>query len=142
MGTLSTTAPPAKRSAGRGLLWAGIGLSLLGVALCVAQYSLGYLIVPWYLPVLTTLGALLLLCAAARRLTVTRVVVFGLLAAFAGLQWLFFLSHSTLPPYEGPARQGEKLPAFRTTLASGRPFTEEDLRDGTNSVLVFFRGRW
>jgi hypothetical protein len=108
----------------------------------MVQYSLGHLIEPWYLPVLTTLGALLLLWSLARRVTVVRVAALGLLAALAAFQWLVLVSFSQLPPYEGPARQGEKLPAFHTTLADGRPFTDRDLQDGTNRVLVFNRGRW
>ena len=29
-----------------------------------------------------------------------------------------------------------------STFADGRPFTDEDLRDGSRHVMVFFRGRW
>ena len=47
-----------------------------------------------------------------------------------------------LPDYAGPAQAGAKLPAFRTTLADGQAFTEQDLEDGTFRVLTFFRGRW
>jgi hypothetical protein len=142
MGILSTTAPANERSRGRAYFWAGIGLCLLGLALVVVQYSLKQLIVPWYTPALTTLGALLLLGSVARRRSIVRVIALGLVAALAGFEWYFLVSLTRLPAYEGPARAGQKIPAFRTTLADGRPFTEQDLQEGTPSVLVFFRGRW
>ena len=41
-----------------------------------------------------------------------------------------------------PAQPGNKVPAFATTLADGRTFTNHDLENGSNSVLIFFRGRW
>jgi cytochrome oxidase Cu insertion factor (SCO1/SenC/PrrC family) len=47
---------------------------------------------------------------------------------------------SKLPAYEGPARAGDKLPAFTTTRADGSPFTEKNLQSGQPSALVFFRG--
>ncbi len=54
----------------------------------------------------------------------------------------FRADRAKLPAYAGPAQAGQTLPAFRTTLADGRAFTEQDLQDGAFSVLVFFRGRW
>ena len=142
MGTLSATALANERPRGRAYFWAGLGLCLLGLALVMAQYHLKLLIVPWYAPALTTLGALLLLGSVARRQSVIRVLALGLVAALAAFEWYFLVSLTRLPAYEGPARAGQKIPAFRTTLADGRPFTEQDLQDGTPSVLVFFRGRW
>ena len=46
------------------------------------------------------------------------------------------------PPYAGPAKMGEKLPAFTATLADGSPFTNSNLQEGKPTVLVFFRGHW
>jgi hypothetical protein len=138
----STTAPAADRSRGRGSLWAGIAVGLLGIPLYVVQFQLGTLTVPWYQPALATLGAILLLSAVARRRSVTRLIALVLVAAFAGLDWYFVVSMSKLPSYEGPARVGQKMPAFRTAKADGRPFTEKDLQDGKFNVLVFNRGRW
>jgi hypothetical protein len=137
-----TTAHVTSRSHGRAYFWLGIGVSLLGIALCVAQYSLKQLIVPWYLPVLGTVGAVLLLASVALRPSVVRIVVLGLLAALAGFEWYFLLSASRLPAYAGPAQTGKQFPAFATTLADGRPFTEKELQAGMPTVLVFFRGRW
>jgi len=142
MTDVSTAAPATDRSRGRGLLWAGIAVGLLGIPLYVVQYSLGMLTVPWYQPALATLGAFLLLGAVARRRSITRLIALVLVAAFAGLDWYFVASLSKLPSYEGPARVGQKMPAFRTVKADGTPFTEKDLQDGKFSVLVFNRGRW
>jgi len=142
MTNVSATAPATDRSRGRGLLWIGIAVGLSGIPLYVVQFSLGMLSVPWYQPALATLGALLLLCAVARRRSISRLIALVLIAAFAGLDWYFVASVSKLPSYEGPARVGQKMPAFRTARADGRPFTEKDLQDGKFNVLVFNRGRW
>jgi hypothetical protein len=115
---------------------------LLGLALVMVQIRLGYLVVPWYSPVLATVGAVLLLAAVAQRRSIPRILGLVLLTAFAGLEWYALGWLVKLPDYEGPARPGEPFPAFRTALADGRPFTDRDLRDGTRRVLVFFRGRW
>jgi hypothetical protein len=131
-----------QRSRGRTSFWAGICICLLGLVLATIQFGLKYLFVPWYSPVLATLGALLLLVAVAIRVSVPRVIGLVLVAAFAGLQWYFLVALIKLPPYEGPARAGEPFPAFTATLADARPFTEADLKDGSWHVLVFFRGRW
>jgi hypothetical protein len=49
---------------------------------------------------------------------------------------------SRLPAYTGPVQEGKPFPAFATTWADGRPFTDADLRQSQPTVLVFFRGRW
>ena len=137
MASFSTTAPP-----GRALFWAGIGVCLLGVALMAAQFGMKVLVVPWYAPALATLGALLLLMAIARRLSIVRVLALLLVAALAGFQWYFIVTLMKLPTYEGSAQAGTPFPAFASSLADGRPFTEADTRDGSRRVMVFFRGRW
>jgi len=138
----ATTPSANLRSRGRGYFWAGIGACLLGLALTAVQFGLKHLAVPWYSPVLATLGAFLLLVAVARRRSIPRLIALGLVAALAGFQWYFLGSLIKLPAYEGPAQAGKQLPAFSTTLADGRPFTDADLRDGSRHVLAFFRGRW
>jgi hypothetical protein len=129
-------------STGRGLLWSGIGLAILAIVLGIIQYVLQILVVPWQVPIVTTLGALLLLVSVTRRFTLTRVIAVVLITALAGLEWVFMASLSKLPEYTGPVRAGLKIPAFQTALADGRPFTDQNLQDGTPSVLIFFRGRW
>src|SRR4029079_11053980 len=97
---------------------------------------------PWQIPAVTTIGALLLVLSISHRRSVTRILAFVVIAALAGVEWFFMISLSRLPDYTGPARAGVEIPAFQTTLADGRSFTDRDLHDGTASVLTFFRGRW
>jgi hypothetical protein len=134
--------PKTDRSAGRGLLWAGIGLAALAIALVAIQWSLHILIVPWYVPIVTAMGALLVLWSLTRRVGIVRVLVLVLLAALAGFEWYALAEGGKLPEYTGPARAGEKLPPFETMLSDGRSFTQNDLEDGQHRVLTFFRGRW
>ena len=142
MATATAPSPVIERSRGRGYLWLGIILAILAIVLGVAQYSFALLVVPWQVPIVTTLGVMLLLVSISRRRTVTRIIVLVLITALAGLEWYFLLSFSRLPNYRGPAQAGVKLPAFQTTLADGRTFTDKDLQDGTPRVMTFFRGRW
>jgi hypothetical protein len=142
MAALATTPSTVSRASGRGYFWAGIIACLLGPAALFAQVKLQYLSVPWYSPILATLGAFLLLVAVFSRRSIPRLIALVLVAAFAGLQWYFLAVLMKLPEYTGPARKGEPIPAFHTTLADGRSFTEEDLRDGSRHAMVFFRGRW
>jgi FtsH-binding integral membrane protein len=139
---LPTTSPSSKRSRGRVYFWAGIGLCLLGLVLAIIQFGLKYLFVPWYSPVLATLGAVLLFLSVAWRRSLPRIAALVLVTAFAGFQWYFLASMVKLPDYQGPAQPGKQLPQFRAMFADGQPFTEADLRDGSRRVMTFFRGRW
>src|SRR4051812_12057301 len=132
---MATVSPPIERSTGRVSFWAGLAVCLLGVALAYAQFNMKRLVVPWYSPALATLGALLLLLALSRRVSVVRVIALLLVTAFAGFQWYFLGVLMKAPAYEGPALAGSRLPAFRATFADGRPFTEVDLRDGSRRVM-------
>jgi hypothetical protein len=131
-----------QRSRGRGYFWAGLGVCALGLALVFVQISLHQLFVPWYSPVLATIGAFLLFLSVARRRTIPRIAGLVLVALFAGFQWYAIGILSKLPDYEGPAKVGKQLPAFQATLADGRSFTEANFHDGSRRLLVFFRGRW
>jgi hypothetical protein len=139
---IPTTSPANERSRGRAYFWAGIGTCLLGLGLVFVQFGLKHLFVPWYSPVMATIGAVLLLLSVARRRSNPRVVVLVLVTAFAGFQWYFLASMMKLPDYTGPAQAGKQLSPFSVTCADGRRFTDADLRDGSRRVLVFFRGRW
>ena len=139
---IPTTSPATDRCRGRAYFWAGIAACLLGVALVYVQFRLKHLFVPWYSPVLATVGAVLLLLSVARRWSILRVIALVLVAVLAGFEWYVVASFLKLPDYEGPVRAGQKLPSFSATLASGRTFTEADLQDGSRRVMVFFRGRW
>jgi hypothetical protein len=140
----TTTVPQiAAPAAGRGYLWGGLGLAVLAIVLCVVQFVvLRRLVAPWHLPALTTLGAVLLFVALAQRRSVTRIVVFALVAALAAFEWHFLMNLTALPGYTGPAQTGQPMPAFQTKLADGSAFSDSDLRDGVPTVMVFFRGRW
>lgn len=137
-----TTISSTDVARGRGYVWAGLGVCVLALVLVGVQYALKQFVVPWYLPVLSTLGVLMLLVAVSRRRSVTRIMLLVLLGALTGFEWYFLISFSKLPSYEGPAQIAQRIPEFETTLADGRTFTDQDLADGTPTVLTFFRGRW
>ena len=140
--SFSTSATHEHRK-GRSFLWAGIILCVLALLLCMVQFGLlKYLEDPWYVPMLTTLGVLLVLGSAMKRLTLVRIGVLILLAGLALFEWYFLIVLARLPEYKGPAQTGTTVPAFQTRLADGRSFTEKDLQDGRETALVFFRGRW
>lgn len=142
MSSIASTPSANQRSRGRSYFWAGIVVCVLGAGAAVAQFALKYLGMPWYSPVLATLGAILLVVAVARRRTVPRLIALVLVTAFAGLQWYFVVSFLKPPVYEGPVQVGKQMPPFRVAIADGSPFTEANLRDGSRHVLAFFRGRW
>jgi len=142
MATVATAPAATERSRGRPYVWAGVGACVLGVVLAVVQFSLKFLFVPWYSPVLATLGAFLILGALASRRSIPRVIALVLVAAFAGFQWYVFVALMKLPAYAGPAQAGRQLPAFSASLADGRSFTDAHFRDGSKRVMTFFRGRW
>src|SRR5437762_2561428 len=117
MTSVSTTASAQSRARGRGYLWAGIGLCLLGLAINFVQFfALKKFFVPWYMPAMATLAILLLFAALAQRRSVTRVVSLALVAGWAGFGWYFLVSLAKLPEYTGPAHAGRPIPAFQTTL--------------------------
>jgi hypothetical protein len=94
------------------------------------------------MPILFTLGVLLALVSVRQRPTWTSVIAFLLLALLSAGEWYFILSMSRLPEYKGPVQVDKKIPAFTTTFADGRPFTEKDLQKSNPTVLVFYRGHW
>jgi hypothetical protein len=113
------------------------------VALNFVQFFfLKLLVVPWYMPIMATAGALLVLISVRHRRTWPRMVGLVLVTLLTGLEWFFILSLSLLPEYKGPAQVDRKIPSFRTTLADGTAFTEKALEKGTPTVLVFYRGHW
>ena len=100
------------------------------------------LVVPWYMPILATVGALCALVSIRKRPTWTRAIALVILAVLTAGEWYFLLSMSRLPEYKGPVQVERKIPEFTTTLADGSTFTEKDLQKGTPTVLVFYRGHW
>jgi len=142
MANVVQAAPPKTRSRGRGYFWLGIGLCLLSPVLNMVLMQMGHLGVPWYALALSTVGVGLLLLAVIQRVGIARIVFLALFGLFCAFQWFLVVFMSKLPAYEGPARAGDKLPAFTTKLADGSSFTEKNLESGQPSALVFFRGHW
>jgi hypothetical protein len=134
--------PPVAAKTGRWLLALGIALLLLGVGAYFVQLGLKQLFTPWYAPALATLGVLLVFLAWRRRPTALRAVALLAVLALCALEWYFLVALTRLPAYTGPAQPGQQVPPFAATLADGRAFTDADLRQGTPTALVIFRGRW
>jgi len=136
----SELAPPTQ-STGRGFFWSGLALAVVGIVAYLAQFSMRHLTTPWYMPVLSTIGVLLLLLAVLRRRTIWRILGLLLVVLLAGAQWALIFAMG-LPEYRGPAAVGKPFPAFATLRADGTKFTQAELGGTKNDVLVFFRGRW
>ena len=46
-------------------------------------------------------------------------------------EWFALFVENKAPVYTGPAQPGEQLPAFATTLADGKAFTNTELKNGS-----------
>jgi hypothetical protein len=139
--TMTISSPPVKRHPGRIYLALGLGLVALGIIGYVVQIKMHRLSTPWYLPILATGGVVLVSLSLWQKRTVWRILGLVLAVLLAGFEWTFLLA-TRLPPYSGPVAVGQAFPVFATVRADGMPFTQRDLKDGQNHVLVFFRGRW
>lgn len=138
---MATATTVERRSLGRGFLWAGIALAVLGLAAYVLQLWAGQLFTPWYVPIVGTLAAVLLIVALASARSVGRVLALVLVAVLAAGEWYVLMTVARLPTYAGPVEVGKPLPAFETQLADGSRFGSGDLHGPQNTVLLFFRGR-
>ena len=138
--TNSSSAAP-QRSLGRPFLLLGLALAVLGIAAYAVQISLQRLIAPWYMPILASLGVVLVIISLLERRTVWRASALLAVLVLASAQWAFLYA-ARLPPYTGPIVVGRPFPAFEAKRADGTPFTQRDLAGDTHNVLVFFRGRW
>jgi hypothetical protein len=139
MTSLSGAVP--HRFRGRLFLLLGLGLAVLGVVAYVVQISLQRLMAPWYMPILASLGVVLVAMSLLERRTVWRVFALLAVVLLAGAECAFLYA-MRLPPYTGPIAEGRPFPAFETRRAGGTPFTQRDLIGDRSTVLVFFRGRW
>jgi hypothetical protein len=124
------------------LLLAGLASALLAPLLYWLQLRASVLTSPWYVPLLTTVGACLCLLALLRARSVGRVLAVVLCGLLAAAEWYVLFPLFALPAYTGPAVPGGVVPEFATTLADGSPFTRESLQGPQATVLVFFRGHW
>lgn len=138
--TQPTAAPPA--APGRLLVRLGIALAVLPFIAFAAQMGLKVLRVPWYVPVLGTVAALCFAAAVGQRRGAGRVVGLVLVGLLAAVEWYFVLVLTALPAYTGPVAADKPFPAFQTSRADGKPFTQADLGGDRATVLTFFRGRW
>jgi hypothetical protein len=136
------TAKVATAPRGWPLFVAGVLLFVLGPGIYAGQMALGQTPMPWYLPILASLGVVLMAVSVWRRRGVLRSIGVVLFLALAGLEWTFFVALSKSPEYTGPAQTGTKAPPFETTLADGRSFSNMDFATGDATVLLFFRGHW
>jgi hypothetical protein len=124
------------------LFLAGVLLFLAGPILYVVQFSQGQLWMPWYVPVLATIGVLFMIASVWQRRGVLRSLGLVAFLLLCEMEWYLVLVATKTPAYTGPAQPGTKVPAFAATLADGTAFTNDDLEKGVDTVLVFFRGRW
>jgi hypothetical protein len=127
---------------GRPLFALGVLLFFLGLLIYVVQFRLKHLVTPWHVPILATLGVLLMGASVWQRPGVWRIAGLALFGLVCGFEWFFLAAGSKSPVYTGPAQPGRKIPAFAGTRADGRMFGDSDLEQGVPTVLLFFRGRW
>jgi hypothetical protein len=137
MGNLQPGAPR-----GVPLFLLGFLLFLVGPVIYFIRFRMDHLDTPWYVPGLATVGALFMLVSACRREGILRKAALVLFVLLCGGEWFLVAIATKVPTYAGPAQTGRKLPTFTTMLADGKTFTNQDLENGSSSVLVFFRGRW
>jgi hypothetical protein len=137
----STTVPDAPASRWPFFL-IGVVLFILGPVIYAVQSISAIPPTPWYLPILATLGVVLMLLSVVQRGGILRIIFLVPFAVLCAFEWYMLTVMSVTPAYTGPAQPDKKIPAFATTRADGRTFTNNDLEDGKPSVLVFNRGRW
>ncbi|MGI8981300.1 MAG: hypothetical protein ACR2FY_18900 [Pirellulaceae bacterium] len=136
-------APAEKRRyPGRLYLWLGILAAVAGPVIYTLQIQYKSLFAPWYVPILATLGVLLIAWSLAQCRTFWRWGAAGMATLLAGLIWLMMLVGFAMPTYNGPATVGQVFPSFETNLAGGGSFQQADLRGDKDTILLFFRGRW
>jgi hypothetical protein len=119
----------------------GLLLAPVGVIAYLVQVWALQLKAPWYMPILGTLAAALIVVSLWQKRTVWRILALIPVLLLAAAEWMFLLG-TQLPAYTGPVAVGQPFPAFATVRADDTPFTQRDLEGDQNSVLVAFRGRW
>src|SRR5438094_10628129 len=107
-----TESAPARR---RPYFLLGMGIFFLGMIIYAVQIATKHLVAPWHVPILGTIGVLLMLASVMQRPGILRIIGLLIFVVLGGMEW-FFLLGSTVAPYAGPAKPGEKLPAFTATL--------------------------
>jgi hypothetical protein len=126
----------------RPLFLAGVLLFLLGPPIYVVQFQGKLLFAPWYVPIMASIGVVLMVVSVWRRRGVARTIGMALFVVICVLEWFLLAAGTATPLYSGPAEPGRTVSAFTSNLADGTPFTEKELKQGSPTVLLFFRGRW
>ncbi len=142
MENLQPVAPTTSTPRRQPLFLGGLLLFLAGPALYAVQISLGQLWTAWYMPLLASLGVVLMIASVRQRRSVWRGAALAFFALLCGSEWYLMLVAAKTPAYTGPAQPGSKLPPFAAMLADGTPFSNQDVEQEIRSVLVFNRGRW
>jgi hypothetical protein len=143
MTTSSPQHPAETRSPRRWYFFAaGFLLFLLGPGVYFLEFRAKHLGLPWYVPVLAAIGVILMSVWAWQRPRWWRIASVVPFAIVCGLEWFIVFVATSTPTYTGPAEVGRAIPKFATALADGTPFTDDELRQGVPTALVFFRGRW
>ncbi|MDA0658113.1 MAG: hypothetical protein O2931_06305 [Planctomycetota bacterium] len=124
------------------VLLAGALCFVVGPALYFWQLKQKVLVTPWYIPGLSTLGAVTMVGMLYVRPNVWRGILCAGSVVLCGLEWYGLGVGVSTPVYHGPVRVGSAVPAFSTQLSSGLEFTNQDLTSAASTILVFFRGRW
>ncbi len=135
-------AAPSATALPRRVFILGAILFVQGLVIYGVQFALKILTMPWYLPILATVGILCMAISVWQRPALGRGIGLGLFALLGAFIWFMALVGTRTPPYTGPALPGTAVPAFAALKADGTPFTHRDLADGKRRVLLFFRGRW
>src|SRR5437870_1750326 len=88
----------------------GVLLFVVGPALYIVQFNLKHLgFMPWYVPLLATLGVAVMVLSVAQRRGILRTVGLALFTLLCAAEWLVLLVVAKTPVYTGPVRPGEKL---------------------------------
>jgi hypothetical protein len=124
----------------------GVLVFFLGPVIYIGQFALGQTVMPWHLPILASVGVVLMAASVWRRRSAPRMIGTLVFLLLTGFVWYGLVEGTRTPAYTGPAQVGKSIPAFETTLADGRRFTNQDLgsrpNNGETTVLIFFRGHW
>src|SRR5688572_28306094 len=86
----------------RPLFLFGFLLFVLGPVLNFVQLRVGQLWTPWYVPVLASVGVLLMIASLRQRRSVLRLVGLVVFVVVCGLEWYLFAVKLKAPEYSGP----------------------------------------
>ena len=119
----------------------GMFLVLVGWCFYVWRFSQANLVLPYYLPVIVTVGFGVMVRGFLQKRSILRVLGLILALLMTLVAWMIIFGLS-LPKYDGPATVGATAPAFEAQLAMGGDFQASNLKDGKNRIIVFYRGIW